>query len=528
MNEIASAAHQLAAAFGSRLPQTCSLHAVVTANGQRSQAYDAAGRRVRLDGANNMTSLLAQFRSRAGAAGACCLELTVTEAGEYTVTYSADLPALPPRVVLDGSYRYPDNPAPGMDRHDAAFNDARPTDPAVLAQVQSLVDEFRREHLRVRDAAPALPAGYSEEQILAAEARLGARLPEDLRALYRVVHDDVHESGLLGRYSLAPLESVLEWHNPHAADFDGFGGLLETGLFEYDPVVFETHPHGRVRRLSRNDWWVAFAPDLGMNCATIDLDPAPAGAYGQVLLFGRDVHGPAEYVAPSVGHLLRAAVADMRAARPGDVWDPVEHPTADHEWLVDLGDADLAREVAAHPDAQAIQKVHLCKTDRVRLADLAGFPHLRSIRALDVRGQAGQIDLSLTPGQPVEQIDITAAHFEPRLLTSAPTLRYVKLGGNSEPVSIAALSGLPELLRLDLAEAEVTDLASIAGFPALRVLILNARQWDELLATGWTPHKLAAVGLDGPTGVAQAAAWLNTVRAPDQPAHGVHTIRGRL
>ncbi|GIF97137.1 SMI1/KNR4 family protein [Catellatospora citrea] len=525
MDEIASIAHQLAAALSSGPAQTCSMHAVVTANGQQTQILDAAGRRVRLGMSHAVPSLLTRFRSRAGAAGAFCLELAVTGSGEYTATYSTDLPSLPPRVVLDESYRYPNDPAPGMDRPDAAVNDGRPTDPAVLAEVQALVDEFRREHLRLHGTAPVLPAGYAEEEILAAEARLGARLPEDLRALYRVVHDDLYESHLLGRFRLVPLESVLEWHNPHDAGFHGFG---RTGLFEDDPVVFESHPHGRVRRLSRNDWWVTFALDIGMNFATVDLDPAPAGAYGQVLLYGRDVHGPAEYVAPSVGHLLRASVAYLRAARPGDVWDPDDHPTADHDWLVDVGDANLAYEVAAHPDAQAIQKVHLRKVDRVRLTHLAGFPHLRSIRALDVRGQAGHVDLSLTPGQPVEQIDVIAAHFEPRLLTSAPTIQYVKLGGNSEPVSIAALAGLPELLQLDLAAAEVTDVASITGFPALRVLILNARQWDELLATGWTPHKLAAVGLDGPTGVAQAVAWANTVQGPEQPARGIHTIRGRL
>ncbi|MEU8080663.1 hypothetical protein AB0B31_35030 [Catellatospora citrea] len=42
MDEIASIAHQLAAALSSGPAQACSMHAVVTANGQQTQILDAA------------------------------------------------------------------------------------------------------------------------------------------------------------------------------------------------------------------------------------------------------------------------------------------------------------------------------------------------------------------------------------------------------------------------------------------------------------------------------------------------------
>jgi hypothetical protein len=357
------------------------------------------------------------------------------------------------------------------------------------------------------------------------------RLPEDLRALYRTIHDDNGESGLLGRFSPAPLEQVVTWYlegDPGSPSYGWDDGLFwDEGLFDYDPVVFESHPYGHVRRLSRSDWWVTFAPDYGGNDAAVDLDPAELGTYGQLLTYGRDVHGPVAYVAASVRHLMRAVLAARRGAGPGDErWIVGEWSTPDHQWLVDVGDAALAEEMAFVPDASVIQQAHLRQVQQVRLADLAGLSRLRSIRVLDARQKAEHVDLSIPPGLPVEQVHIAAGRFEPHRLAATPTLAYVTLGGNPEPVAVAALAGLPNLVRLDLAEAAVADVGAIAAFPALRVLSLNAQQWDELLGTGWTPSRLAAAELGGRASIAEAAAWLPAIRGADHPAVRHRTIRG--
>jgi hypothetical protein len=194
----------------------------------------------------------------------------------------------------------------------------------------------------------------------------------------------------------------------------------------------------------------------------------------------------------------------------------------------DIGDAFLADEAASVPDASVIQMAHLRKVAQVRLADLAGFSHLRLIRVVDVRQKAEYVDLSIPSGLPVEQVHIVAARFDPHRLAATPTIAYVTLGGNTEPVSVAALARLPNLVRLDLSEAAVADVASVAAFPALRVLILSAQQWDELLRTGWTPNLLAAVELGGHTSVAESAAWLTAIRGVGHPAVRYRTIRGRL
>jgi cell wall assembly regulator SMI1 len=525
VDEVETAVHELGSAFAAGLEQPGSMQAAVTESGYRGQEYDAAGNRALVGHWGEsfragLVALRARIRSREGGSGVVVVELAATRAGDYTVSYSGDLPSLPARVVFNDGYRYPNHPKPGMRKPPAAGNDGRPTDPAVLAEVQALVAEFVERHTHLRGAPPLYTPGYSEAEIVAVEERLGVRLPEDLRALYRTIHDDTWESGLLGRFSPAPLEQVVAWYHeggPGSPRWYGSDELLSDydpdGLFAYDPVVFETYPYGHVRRLSRSDWWVTFAPDHGGNDAAVDLDPAELGAYGQLLMHGRDVHGPIVYLAASVRQLMRTVLAAMRGAQPGDEdwgWHAVGWSVPDHQWFVDLGGAALVDEVAAVDDASLIQ-----------------LPHLRSIRVLDSRQTAERVDLSIPPGAPVEQVHVQAKRFDPQRLAATPTLAYVTLGGNSEPVSVAALAGLPNLVRLDLAEATVADVGAIATFPALRALSLNPQQWAELLGTGWTPSRLAAVELGGRASLAEAAAWLTAMPGASHAAVRYRTIRGR-
>jgi cell wall assembly regulator SMI1 len=542
VDEIEAAAHELGSVFAAGVEQPGSMQAVVTDGGYSGHTYDVAGNGALIGYWGEtlragLVALRAQVRSREGSSGVLVVELTATRTGDYTVSYSGDLPSLPARIIFDAGYRYPNHPQPGIRKPPAAGNDGRPTDPAVLAEVQALVAEFVERHTHLQGAPPLFTPGYSEAEILAAEERLGVRLPEDLRALYRTIHDDTWESGLLGRFSPAPLEQVVAWYQeggPGSPRWYGSDDRLSEydpdGLFAYDPVVFETYPHGHVRRLSRNDWWVTFAPDHSGNDAAVDLDPAELGAYGQLLMYGRDVHGPIVYLAASVRHLMRTVLAAMRRAAPGDedwAWHAVGWSVPDHQWFVDVGGAALVDEVAAIPDASLIQRAHLRQVGQVRLVDLADLPQLRSIRVLDSRQKAERVDLSIPPGAPVEQVHVQAKRFEPQRLAATPTLAYVTLGGNSEPVSVAALAGLPNLVRLDLAEATVADIGAIATFPALRVLSLNPQQWAELLGTGWTPSRLAAVGLGGRASLAEAAAWLTAMPGAGHAAVRYRTIRGR-
>src|SRR5689334_8136400 len=153
VDETASLMHEIGAGFAAGLTQPGTMQAALTADGLLSQTYDAAGVGARIGrwglpyGAD-VDALLRRLRSAVAADGSLLVELTGTPGAGYQVTYQAGadddsaLPELEPVVVLDPGYRLPGHPRPGMARPARTGNDGRPTDPAVLAEVQGLVAEF--------------------------------------------------------------------------------------------------------------------------------------------------------------------------------------------------------------------------------------------------------------------------------------------------------------------------------------------------------------------------------------------------
>ncbi|KUL41820.1 SMI1/KNR4 family protein [Actinoplanes awajinensis] len=468
MSEIDDVLHQLGTAFvaGLREPgyQLISVHA----HGSRSQTYTQAGepalvgRWKNLDLDNAMTAL-AEVAGRG-----LVVEMIGDPGGAYTIHWSRDAPSLPARIVLDEDYRLPGHERPPV--REPGTSDVGVTDPVVLAEVERLVGEFVARH-HPHGYAP----GHTEEEILAAEQHLGVRLPEDLRALYRLVHDDHGESGLLDPFVLVSLAALVEWNRQN---YPGY----HDGPFDR-AVIFDCEPVGHVRRVSSSNGWITFARDYGSNFAAVDLDPGPLGRVGQVVTHGRDVWAPVEYVTTSVTDLLRRAIATLDDERPSP---------ADPEIRVDS--------IAALPTSA--QGIVLHTQAPVRFGDFAPFTNLRS---LVVRGKVPLADIDLPAHSPVERLSVEAARW---VLTGLPpTVIDLTLAGNDEPAPVAHLAALPNLARLDLSEAAVSDIEVLATFPALRVLTLNGRQWTNVLAAGRQPAQLAAAGLGGSAGLGDTARW---------------------
>jgi hypothetical protein len=141
------------------------------------------------------------------------------------------------------------------------------------------------------------------------------------------------------------------------------------------------------------------------------------------------------------------------------------------------------------------------------------------------RRKARFVDSRIPAGMRVERVHILAERFDPRLLANTTTLTHVALAGNTAPVSVAGLAELPKLAWLELAGAAAADVGSIAAFPALRILSLNAQQWNELLETAWTPGRLIAAEL-GRASLLEATTWLTAIRGGHPVAHH-RTIRRR-
>jgi cell wall assembly regulator SMI1 len=468
VTEIGEVLHRLGKAFVAGLREPGYQLTTVHAHSSQSQTYTLAGEPALLGRWNNLDLDNAMTALRGVAGRGLVFEMIGDPDGTYTIHWSRDVPSLPARIVLDEDYRLPGHELPPA--REPGTTDTGVTDPAVLAEVQQLVGEFATRH-HPRGYA----SGYSEQEIVAAEQDLGVRLPEDLRALYRLIHDDSGESGLLDPFVLAPLDVLVEWNRQNHPGY-------QDGLFD-DAVIFDCVPAGHVRRVSSSNGWVTFARDYGMNFAAVDLDPGPLGGIGQVLTHGRDVWAQVEYVAASVTDLLRRAIATLDEQRPSSP-DPVIR-------VDKIADLPLTA-----------QGIVLSTHAPVRFADLEPFTNLRS---LVVRGKIPLVDLSVSAGPPIERLHVEAARWVPAALP--PTIVDLTLSDNDEPTPVADLATLPNPVRLDLSEAAVSDIEVIATFPALRVLTLNGRQWTDLLASGWKPDLLAAAGLGGTAGVGDAARW---------------------
>jgi cell wall assembly regulator SMI1 len=125
-------------------------------------------------------------------------------------------------------------------------------------------------------AGITLPRGASEKQIAAAEAKLGASFPPELRAFY-LAHDGAPDDAMCGGRQLLSLKSIVNQWTIWKELFDG--EELEDEGVEPDTGVQER-------------WWIpAWIPvtyDFGGNHDVVDLAPAKRGKLGQVVAVWHD------------------------------------------------------------------------------------------------------------------------------------------------------------------------------------------------------------------------------------------------
>lgn len=145
---------------------------------------------------------------------------------------------------------------------------------------------------------PASPA-----QIEAAEAALGVRFPDDVRALYRL-HDGQGRDGLglLGGWTWLDLASVVsEWNI--------WKGLLDKG-------TFGANDGGDPGPGVRGDWWnprwipLTYSGSGDHHC--VDLAPAEGGAEGQILRMWHDMESRS-LIAPSLHAWLEQLAGELES-----------------------------------------------------------------------------------------------------------------------------------------------------------------------------------------------------------------------
>src|SRR6476469_4505035 len=127
-----------------------------------------------------------------------------------------------------------------------------------------------------------LNEGCSEAELSELEHRLDCQLPEDFKAFYR------HHNGqkgkttglFLGLEFIGTSNLYQEWAN--------WRDLMLEDEEIATAIESESFPQDAIKPVYINLKWIPIARDGSGNHLGLDLDPGPAGMFGQVINFGAD------------------------------------------------------------------------------------------------------------------------------------------------------------------------------------------------------------------------------------------------
>ncbi|PWI11734.1 SMI1/KNR4 family protein [Streptomyces sp. NWU339] len=279
--------------------------------------------------------------------------------------------------------------------------------------------------------------GATEQEIAAAEARLGIPLPDELKALYRVTRARWQDRG--DDYEAA--ERVADAVGCELFSLDGLyiadarSRPCPWQFAATDAVV--TEPDAVVQGLVGSPGWIVFGDNGGGDRIALDLTPGPGGHTGQVIVIDHE---------RKIGAGLRAdSLTAMVMNRP-DGW--YQGPDTDGPPVVarvNIRDLDSV-EAAAHPELEVLS-IGVWQGEPLSLAPVVGLPRLRTLSTypgtladpLEIAGLTGLEYLGLGPEEWRVLLDAGAV---PRSLSAAA----IEMQGVRHPLPILDLAN--ELLAL--------------------------------------------------------------------------------
>lgn len=268
---------------------------------------------------------------------------TYLGAGAYPGTILRSEDAVP------GPWRRLPDPNPTARPHQSA-------DPAFLERV-------------LRERFPNA-TGATEEELAAAEARLGIPLPDELKALYRVVRGRPGDSGdgeeTWSEVSYAIIHGVLLPLDQVRIE-DTASRPCPWQFAALEAVI--TPPGAAVQQLVGSPGWIVFGDDHGNSRYAIDLTPGPRGHAGQVIGIPID---------ENIGACLKAAsLTDFMRGKPAE--DTSRRSELPAIARVNKG-ALQSIEAAVHPDLEVLS-IGVRDGEPLSLAPVIGLPKLRTLSA---------------------------------------------------------------------------------------------------------------------------------------------------
>ncbi|MFE7096006.1 SMI1/KNR4 family protein [Streptomyces erythrochromogenes] len=279
--------------------------------------------------------------------------------------------------------------------------------------------------------------GATEEEIAAAEARLGITLPDELKVLYRVTRarwEDLEGDDEAARDAFMAVGCELfDLDGLYVADAASRHWRWEFAATE----AVTTSPDAMVQGLVGSPGWIAFGDNGGGDRLAVDLTPGPRGHQGQIIMLSHEESVGAGLVADSLTDL----VLGRFGARPGG--SGVQRPPA----VARVNVASLSSvEAAAHPGLEVLS-IGVWDDAPLGLAPVVGLPCLRTLTAypgtladpLEIAELTGLEYLELGPQEWRVLLDAGAV---PRSLSAAA----IEVHGDQDPLPIVALAN--EILGL--------------------------------------------------------------------------------
>ncbi|MFJ6013820.1 SMI1/KNR4 family protein [Streptomyces sp. NPDC092952] len=322
-------------------------------------------------------------------------------------------------VLVEGSLPEPWRRLPGPTREARPASSADP----------ELLERTLRE--RLPDAI-----GATEAEIAAAEARLGVRLPEELKVLYRVTRarwedwgDDCEAANGVFEAARCELSSVDDLYMAEAS----------TRHYRWEHAAMEavvTPPDAAVQGVVGSPGWIVFGENGGGDQLAVDLTPGPRGHTGQIILLSHEESIGADLLADSLTDwVLDRETPERRHRRE----EPLLVAHVNHASIKSVREA-------AHPDLEVLS-IGVWDGAPFSLSPVVGLPRLRTLAAyagtladpLEVAELSGLEFLELGPQDWRALLDADAV---PRSLLAASITAYA----DHDPLPIVAIAN--EILAL--------------------------------------------------------------------------------
>ncbi|MEU6803796.1 SMI1/KNR4 family protein [Streptomyces neyagawaensis] len=213
--------------------------------------------------------------------------------------------------------------------------------------------------------------GATDEEIAAAEKRLGVPLPDELKVLYRVTRarwqDHAEGDAAAEReYEVVGCE-LFSLDDLYVADVASRPSLWRFAAKE--AVV--TRPDSAVQGLVGSPDWIAFGDNGGGDRLAVDLTPGPGGHVGQIIILSHEENIGAGLVADSLTDLVLRGPRQNRRRRADDGPPVVAH--------VNFRGVPGV-EAAAHPGLEVLS-IGVWEDEPLSLAPVVGLPRLRTLAA---------------------------------------------------------------------------------------------------------------------------------------------------